>query len=951
MFLLLTGVLLVSYLALPLWLPALTRTLLTEEWQLESLEFDYPLGFILHVDTIVLRGNLDGIGVRVNAHDLNLNIRNLSVNATSMDVDIDTAEEKRPATDFAVDDLSVPVIFRPGNLPQVSVASLRLNFLAPETPGTTYLLRDFHLGRDGTDGSRFIAELPGLAGNETVSRVEIYSLEDSLEAQLKILKSANDKAFQFDFRQSESKGQISSEITGDGDLSLLHNALLAIFPQSTPIGLVSKVHGAVSFSGKFAGDTRQVLNHARFTTKNARIELGTEILELDLTLEASREDGSIRVSVPSPGKFRYQGNRGFFAGVLDEKIAIFQPGLTAGNGAFESLQLTIETGSAFKLETKVNPAGEFRGSASLEYFSEPLDLSLDLAPDSLFRMAELSDAQSLTGSGRVTFTLDSRQALKFEAAASVAMPRGASLRTSALLELDEDTVKLTQSTGFRAIIPRLQASFEPEESSTENASTATTTTGLDFHALEFSGTAEFSLPVMINESAVEIRYNGTANSKTARISQSEPGRKTQTFIESESISLQMDFSMSGDRLLTSGSGTSLNGQMEPAGISVSQVDFEWNAVDPIALAGEFRTRTQGLIIKHEEDNYQGADLDVAYTLSANGQIEGQGELLIANASSIELRTPIHFANYFGDEPDKGGWVVDFLPTQFSLRQAGAALKTAFGAMPSEIKLGAGTINIKGKVNLGDTLRANLDINGDALGFSFVESIVEGASFSSSGELDETFAGSGSFSIERIGLAAGLDLFQTRATVSLLTPDTIELKDFQTRIFDGHIAINQLRFSPEGLSDLQIDMSDVDFGRVLEYLDMDGLTGTGKLEISLPAGSQGSSLYIRNGIFRAKEPGVLNYAQSMASSGADNIGLSALENFHYTELDGTLDYQPDGSYQIVVHLNGSNPELYDGYPIALSLNIGGMLPEAFEVLFLTGDFNEAILNKIKQEKLN
>ena len=135
------------------------------------------------------------------------------------------------------------------------------------------------------------------------------------------------------------------------------------------------------------------------------------------------------------------------------------------------------------------------------------------------------------------------------------------------------------------------------------------------------------------------------------------------------------------------------------------------------------------------------------------------------------------------------------------------------------------------------------------------------------------------------------------------------------------------------------------------MDMDGLTGTGKLEISLPAGSQGSSLYIQNGVFRAKEPGVLNYAQSMTSTGAENIGLSALENFHYTELDGTLDYQPDGSYQIVVRLNGSNPELYDGYPIALSLNIGGMLPEAFEVLFLTGDFNEAILNKIKQEKLN
>jgi len=895
-FLLLAGVLLGTYLALPLWLPALTRTLLTEEWQLESLEFDYPLGFVLHVENIVLRGYLEGIGIRVSARDLDLNMRTLSVNASSVDVDIDSAEEKRLTDDFAVDDLTVPVIFRPGNLPQVSVASLRLNLLAPGTPGATYLLSDFHLGRDGTDGSRLIAELPGLAGDKTVSTVEINSLQDSLEAHLTILIPASGKAFQIDFRQSESNGQISSEITGDGDLNLLQNALLAVFPQSKPVGLVSSVRGAVSFSGQFAGDTRQVLDHARLTTKNAQIELGTELLELDLILEASRQDGWIQVNVPGPGTFRYKGNSGFFARVLDEMLPIFQPGLTTKSGASESLQLTIEPGSQFKLETRANPAGEFSGSTSLEYSSGPLDLSLELAPDTYYRMAELSDPQSLTGSGKVTFTLTSRQALKFEAAASVTMPQGASLRTSALLILDENALKLADSTGFSAIVPRLHASFAPEESSAGNASSAITTTELDFHGLEFSG-------------------------------------------------------MSGDQMLTSGSGTLLNGQMESSGISVSQVHFEWNAVDPIAMTGEFRTQTQGLVFTNEETDYQGADLDVAYTLSADGQVEGQGELLFASDSSIELKIPIHFANSSGNGPDKDSWVVDFLPVQISLRQAGEVLKTAFGAIPDELELGEGTIDIKGKVSLGDSLRGNMNISGDALGFSFAESMVEGASFSGSGELLETPAGSGSFSIDRIGLAAGLDLLHTRATVSLMTPDTIVLKDFQTGIFDGHISINHIRLSPEGLSDTQIDLSDIDFGRVLEYLDMGGLTGTGKLEISLPAGSQGSSLFIRNGVFRTKAPGVLNYSQSMASSPVDNIGLTALENFHYSELDGTIDYHPDGSYQLVVHLNGSNPDLYDGYPIALSLNIGGMLPEAFEVLFLTGDFSEAILNRIKQEKLN
>ena len=94
--------------------------------------------------------------------------------------------------------------------------------------------------------------------------------------------------------------------------------------------------------------------------------------------------------------------------------------------------------------------------------------------------------------------------------------------------------------------------------------------------------------------------------------------------------------------------------------------------------------------------------------------------------------------------------------------------------------------------------------------------------------------------------------------------------------------------------------------------------------------------------------MVRYSSSISAAPTDNIGLSALENFHFTELDGTIDYNPDGSYRLKVHLAGSNPDLYNGYPIALNLNIGGMLPEAFEVLFLSGDFDKAILDRIQQD---
>jgi len=591
----------------------------------------------------------------------------------------------------------------------------------------------------------------------------------------------------------------------------------------------------------------------------------------------------------------------------------------------ETLKLTFKTQSKIKLQINTHLAGEFSGAASLELSSILLDLSLDLAQDAQFRMAEPLTPPGLTGSGTVNIKLDSRQALSFETTASPSMPLGASLQASGWLELDGRTVQFTQltgdqATGFQAFTPRLIAGFESES--------------LDFHDLEFSGITEFSLPVTVNETAAEFHYSGSAQSKSVRISQSEPGQAPRTLIESETINLQLDFSQTGEQLRTSGSGTVYNGRMDSFSLSASQVDFEWGNVDPVAVTGEFRTHTRGLIFSHEEDTYQGVDLDLAYALLSDARIEGQGDLLFAG----DIRTPIRF----GGGLDSGDWVVDILPSQLSLRQAVKALETITGPIPDQLELGGGKIDIEGRVSTGNAVQGNMSISGNALGFSLAESNVEGADFNISGKLNETLAGTGWFSVDRIG---------PRVSVGLMTPDTIELDDLQAGFFGGQLSADHIRLSPEGLSDTQIKMTDIDLGQVLEYIDVGGLQGTGKLEISLPAGSQGSKLYVQNGVFRANGPGILSYSGSMSAAPVENIGLSALENFHYSELDGTIDYHSDGSYQLMVHLAGSNPDLYDGYPVALNLNIGGMLPEAFEVLFLTGDFDKAIMNRIRQEKLD
>ena len=114
--------------------------------------------------------------------------------------------------------------------------------------------------------------------------------------------------------------------------------------------------------------------------------------------------------------------------------------------------------------------------------------------------------------------------------------------------------------------------------------------------------------------------------------------------------------------------------------------------------------------------------------------------------------------------------------------------------------------------------------------------------------------------------------------------------------------------------------------------INGLSGSGLLDITLPVNHKPAGLAISNGTFHSTVPGFLAYKSG--GMGAGNIGLQALENFQYVQLSGTVDYQPDGKYLVSVLLEGNNPALYNGYPLKFNLNINGSLPELFESLFVT-----------------
>ncbi len=752
-----------TYLTLPWWLPSLVKAQLAQGWQLESLEFDYPVSSRLHINTLVLNGNPNAIGVGVTAHDLNLDIFQRSLDATNVNVSVVYTEPQKKAGAFTFDDLTIPTIFRPGKLPQVAIRTLRVDLQTDGNSTNSWLFENVQLERLNPDESRLNARLPLPLLDGLYAQIEIQVLHDSLKAQVQLHLPDHDKILQVDFQQGAGAEDSSSEISGRGDLQALQPLMMVIFPKvGLPLDKLKSIRGDVSFAGYFAGKDRQILDRARITARKVMIGMGKESLDLDLEIEAQREQDWIEIDFRSPGTFKVTVENGRISKRLNNFLPVIQEKNRSRETAHENLELTVETNSKITLPINAGLTGEFTGAASLELVSNLLDLSLELARDSQFQLDGPLAPPSLTGSGTISLKLETRQALTLNTPEPISLPLGANLQASGRLALDGYTVQFSESTRFKVFTPRLIA--DPESGK------------LDFHELGFSGVAKFSMPIGGDERAAGFHYSGSG----------------------------------------------------------------------------------------------------------------------------------------------------------------------------ELELGGSTVNVEGNVGSDDTIHGNVKISGEKVDFSLAESTLKGINFDINGKFNESLSGSGWFSIDRIALAAGLNLLQTRASVGLITPDTIELDNLQANFFGGTLSTDQLRISPLGLDDTQIKMMDIDLGQVLEYIDIGSLKGTGILDISVPAGSRGSDLYIRDGTFRAQGPGVLNYSGSMPTDSVENVGLSALENFHYSELDGTINYQPDGAYQLTVHLAGNNPDLFEGYPIALNLNINGKLPKAFEVLFLTGNFDQAVMDRIKQK---
>lgn len=132
-------------------------------------------------------------------------------------------------------------------------------------------------------------------------------------------------------------------------------------------------------------------------------------------------------------------------------------------------------------------------------------------------------------------------------------------------------------------------------------------------------------------------------------------------------------------------------------------------------------------------------------------------------------------------------------------------------------------------------------------------------------------------------------------------------------------------------DLVLSAADVNIAELLEQLEVPDLTATGRFSGRIPVTIEGEKATIRNARLTTGEAGgVIRYrdqAAKAALAGGGESGellIAALEDFRYESLVVELNGETDGNIDVLIHLRGANPQVYEGYPFELNLTLGGEL---------------------------
>jgi hypothetical protein len=174
------------------------------------------------------------------------------------------------------------------------------------------------------------------------------------------------------------------------------------------------------------------------------------------------------------------------------------------------------------------------------------------------------------------------------------------------------------------------------------------------------------------------------------------------------------------------------------------------------------------------------------------------------------------------------------------------------------------------------------------------------------------------------------------------------------LLGGRVATPGARLTlPAGDGYVPVAIRGLDLGAVLALMQDAALDGTGTLDGAVPVRLDEGRVRIADGFVGARPPGgVLRYRAAPAlrarlSQPGLDLALDALTDFHYGQLGAEVDYAPDGTLRLGVHLGGANPDVQDGRTIRFNLNVTQNLPTLLQSLRLSQNIGDDLRRRLEE----
>ncbi len=409
-----------------------------------------------------------------------------------------------------------------------------------------------------------------------------------------------------------------------------------------------------------------------------------------------------------------------------------------------------------------------------------------------------------------------------------------------------------------------------------------------------------------------------------------------------------------DRLAFAKSGQSLTLRNLRTDLSQTKVQLDYGATGPwserVAINGELRMDAERIDhprLLSQAWHFEGS---VSGRLAA---LRIDGTLTSAAGLAAELDVQLH----------PGGAVSINAETALEGPEDVRALAATFTDWPALLTFESGTAQLS--VDACMSPEDGLEVTGRAELESVTgivnRTAVSGLSGEVRGALEQDKLSADFRDMTIAGINPGIPISDVRfsgdytASTSSPLEGTLDIQQARAAFLDGRLRIPPGTYAlANGSVQVPVELQEVSLGRLMEVYPAEGLSGSGRLQGLIPLDITGSGeVRVRGGRVSAVDPGgqlqlPADRLQAMLGGNqAMNLVVQALQNFHYSVLNSTIDYDEQGKLTLGLRLEGRNQELRGGQPVVLNVNLEEDIPALLTSLQLSGRVNEAVTRRVRE----